>query len=218
MRLLFIIIFLLNLQVSSGQNINRINVIVSPIVKSKDNSSSSNIGSIAVTNLKFYLTKISLTKSQKTVWQEENSYHLIDISNPKSLDFVLNLSKNIYFDAIHFLFGTDSLINISGVMGGDLDPIKGMYWAWNSGYINFKLEGEKNTIPFEFHLGGYTPPFQTVQKIKLKTNSKNNLIIELDIIKFLKQLDLTTQKKIMSPGKEAQQLAIMLSTLFSIRE
>ena len=218
MRLLFIIIFLLTLQVSNSQNTNRINVKIIPIVDNQSSNSLLSIDSTSITNLKFYLTKFSLTKSRNTVWQEESSYHLIDISNPKSLDFVLNLSKNIDFDAIHFLLGTDSLTNVSGVMGGDLDPTKGMYWAWNSGYINFKLEGENNAIPFEFHLGGYTPPFQTVQKIKLKTNSKNNLTIELDIVKLLKQLDLTAQKKIMSPGKEAQQLAIMLSTLFSIRE
>ena len=61
-------------------------------------------------------------------------------------------------------------------MGGDLDPTKGMYWAWQSGYINFKMEGScsqclatKNN--FEFHLGGYQQPFYAMQTIELNTTA-----------------------------------------------
>lgn len=213
-----IIFFLINLQILSGQNMKQINVKVSPLTDNKVIYSKSNKDSVTITNLKFYLTRFSLIKSLKTVWQEDNSYHLIDISDPKSLSFIFNLSENIDFDEIHFLLGTDSLTNVSGVMGGDLDPTKGMYWAWNSGYINFKIEGNSNLIPFEFHLGGYAPPFQTAQKITLKTNNKNNLNIELNIVKFLEQLNLTEQTNIMSPGKEAKRLSKILSTLFYINE
>jgi len=213
-----IIFFLINLQILSGQNMKQINVKVSPLTNGEIIYSKSNKDSVTITNLKFYLTKFSLIKSLKTVWQEDNSYHLIDISDPKSLSFIFNLSENIDFDEIHFLFGTDSLTNVSGVMGGDLDPTKGMYWAWNSGYINFKIEGNNNLIPFEFHLGGYAPPFQTAQKITLKTNNKNNLNIKLNIVKFLEQLNLTEQTNIMSPGKEAKRLSKILSTLFYINE
>lgn len=42
-------------------------------------------------------------------------------------------------------------------MDGDLDPLNGMYWAWNSGYINMKIEGitpkcQDATIYFNFIL------------------------------------------------------------------
>ncbi len=167
-----------------------------------------------ITNLKFYLTNFSFSKNGATIWTEKDSHHLIDASNPSSLTIKLN-SDNLDFDEIHFLLGTDSLTNVSGVMGGDLDPTKGMYWAWNSGYINFKLEGKSKGTAFEFHLGGYSPP--TVQTINLATN-KNNITINIDVADFLNTIDLSKQAKLMSPGKEAQHLSKIASSLFYINE
>jgi len=36
----------------------------------------------------------------------------------------------------------DSLANVSGAMSNDLDATKGMYWSWQSGFINLKIEGK----------------------------------------------------------------------------
>jgi len=208
MKFLFVVSCLLNAHIlMSQEETSPIQVNISPKISAKD--------AITIDNLKFYLTNFSLVKSGETVWKETNSYHLIDISKPSSLSF--NLATKIDFDEIHFSLGTDSLTNISGAMGGDLDPTKGMYWAWNSGYINFKLEGKSKSTSLEFHLGGYAPPYQTVQKIKLKT-TKNDLTIFLNVSEFLNQIDLTKQHKIMSPGKEAQRLSKILSTLFYVNE
>jgi len=70
------------------------------------------------------------------------------------------------------LIGTDSITNVSGALDGDLDPIKGMYWAWNSGCINFKLEGTRvisgKKTPFEYHIGGYNGPQATAMKKSIK--------------------------------------------------
>lgn len=207
----FIFLFLANSSISIGQKaINDILINISTPTSTSD--------SLSIDKLKFYLSNFNLLKEGEIVWIEKESYHLIDISKPKSQFFTFNLSERIEFDEIQFLLGTDSLVNTAGVMSGDLDPTKGMYWAWNSGYINFKIEGTNSLFPFEFHLGGYAPPFQTVQKIKLETTNSNNLTIELNITEFLNQIDLTKTYKIMSPGKEAQRLSILLSTLFSINE
>ena len=59
---------------------------------------------------------------------------------------------------IYFQIGIDSLTNVSGDLDGDLDPALGMYWAWNSGYINMKLEGKSSSCKsvkkeFQFHIG-----------------------------------------------------------------
>ncbi|MCB9359689.1 MAG: hypothetical protein H6587_11635 [Flavobacteriales bacterium] len=213
-KLLIIGILLSNGLIS--QNINDLIVTINPLLNNhilileKENTEG-----ITITKLKFYLTNFSLTKNDKTVWSEKNSYHLIDISTPSTLNLKFKIPSNITFDKIYFLFGTDSLTNVSGVLGGDLDPTKGMYWAWNSGYINFKLEGKSKNTPFEFHLGGYSP--STVQEVKLNMN-KNNTKIYFDVANFLNQIDLAKQHKLMSPGKEAQRLSKIAGKLFYTNE
>ena len=208
---------LCNLNVLMSQNINTITLTIIPIIQNNTvQISHLNKDSVTIETLKFYLTNFTLIKSEKVVWQEMESYHLIDASNSRSLSFKFNLRKNIEFDEIQFLLGTDSITNVSGVLGGALDPTRGMYWAWNSGYINFKLEGKSNSYPFEFHLGGYQSPHQTVQEINLKTTNTSKINITLNLSAFLDQLDLIKTYKIMSPSKDAQRLSRILATLFNI--
>lgn len=199
-----------------GQTTQQLNINVNPLLNNyplileKESTKG-----ITITSFKFYLTQFSLIKDSKTVWKEKESYHLIDASNSSSLQLKFEIPENVSYDEIHFLLGTDSLTNVAGVMGGDLDPTKGMYWAWNSGYVNFKLEGKNNKTPFGFHLGGYIP--STVQNIKLASN-KNDIIINYDIAAFLNQIDLKKQHKLMSPGKEAQRLSKIAASLFLMNE
>lgn len=77
----------------------------------------------------------------------------------------LNLPANL-------LFGVDSLLQVSGVQSGALDPLKGMYWTWQTGYIQFKMEGilSKDTlgeglIPIQLHLGGFQGESNCQQRI-----------------------------------------------------
>jgi hypothetical protein len=42
---------------------------------------------------------------------------------------------------IRFLLGVDSARNVSGIQTGALDPARGMFWTWNSGYVMAKIEG-----------------------------------------------------------------------------
>ncbi len=58
------------------------------------------------------------------------------------------------------MLGVDSLHNVSGAQGGDLDPAKNMFWSWTTGYIMLKLEGTapSSTVSgnvIEYHLGGF---------------------------------------------------------------
>lgn len=117
--------------------------------------------------------------------------------------------------------GIDSATNAKGVKGGDLDPTKGMYWAWHSGYINFKLEGNSNLCAtrnnaFEFHLGGYKSPYNSLQKIRLSVVNKSNCKLVVDIAKFLQQINIATINQIMTPGKEAVGLSVNAANIFSI--
>jgi len=115
--------------------------------------------------------------------------------------------------SISFNFGTDSLTNVSGVLDGPLDPINGMYWAWNSGYINLKAEGFftdslNNTIPFEFHIGGYLPPFPTAQNITFDSleNSKIPSVI-LNMNEWLAIVIKEGHTNVMVPGKIATEIS-----------
>ena len=176
---------------------------------------------ISIQTLKFYITGIQLLQNNRIVFVEKNSFHLIDVADTSSQNILLKLPKNIVYNTIQFNLGIDSTTNVSGAMGGDLDPTKGMYWAWQSGYINFKLEGNytnsKNiSNEFEFHIGGYQNPYAAIQTVTLKAIATQNIQINLDIKRFLSAIELEKQKNIMSPGADAVKLAQQLAKCFSI--
>ncbi len=172
--------------------------------------------SLQIASLKFYVSGIELWQDKKQVWKEKTEYHLIDFSELSSLQFILNIDRSINFNSIGFDLGIDSVTNVSGALGGVLDPTKGMYWTWQSGYINLKLEGNSNVCKtrhneFVFHLGGYQKPFLGVQHIQLETSNKNKTIITIDMKEVMNSIDLVTQNHIMSPSKEAVKLAEVIA-------
>lgn len=168
--------------------------------------------SIQFSTLKFYVSAIELWKEDKLIWKENINYRLIDLIELKGQQFFLNVDKLINFDVIKFDLGIDSVTNVSGALGGDLDPTKGMYWTWQSGYVNFKLEGKSNLCntrhnEFVFHLGGYQNPFLGVQKIKRNALKGDKIYIYMDVKELIGSIDLRRLNHIMSPGKEAVILA-----------
>ncbi|MBI3233353.1 MAG: hypothetical protein HYZ42_04825 [Bacteroidetes bacterium] len=181
-----------------------------------------NQDSIQITTLKLYISNIQFMENNIVVWKEENSGHLIDASDEKSLSVELNVSTSIKFSQISFTIGIDSITNVSGVMGGDLDPTKGMYWTWQSGYINFKLEGKSNVCKtrnseFEFHIGGYQSPFNTLQSALLNIICNPKIEIDIDCKKLFESIELAKQNHIMSPCNEAVFLSKKIVRIFSIR-
>jgi hypothetical protein len=175
--------------------------------------------SLLIETLKFYISNIELLQNNQPVFKEKNSFHLVDLSEIVSLNFVL--PTNIIFDQIKFNLGIDSVTNYNGAMGGDLDPTKGMYWTWQNGYINFKIEGKSNLCinknkEFIFHLGGFEFPYNSLQTIQLKIENKSNIDVNLDLKKWFNQIDLRQQDKLMSPGNEAILLSNKLAPIFSV--
>ncbi len=176
---------------------------------------------LQLTELKFYISEIKFLKNKKVIVEEKNSFHLIDASKLPSqkIEIVSPKLKNV--DELVFYLGIDSLTNVSGAMGGDLDPTKGMYWTWQSGYINFKLEGKSKLCKtrnneFQFHLGGYTQPYYCLEKISIPTYNASTINIQLDVKKIMEQLNLSQQNKIMSPSKEAVILSEKIVTCFNL--
>jgi len=174
---------------------------------------------VSVDRLRFYVSHIALHSQDRTSFID-TACHLIDAEAPSALEVSLTVPRGIHVDSISFLLGIDSLTNVSGAFGGDLDPTKGMYWAWNSGYINWKLEGacaKCNTTKnaFEFHLGGYLPPFFNAQRIGFAVPSKGAIVINVDVAVFLEQAKLGERCAIMSPGKNAVELTRLAASVFN---
>lgn len=174
--------------------------------------------SVSIETLRFYVSKITLLNKGKQVYRPKNVFHLIDLETKTELNLPIN--RSLVFDAIQFDLGIDSVTNVSGAMGGDLDPTKGMYWAWQSGYINFKLEGASKSCKtlhhkFQYHIGGYQHPFNTLQTLVLPLRQQPE--ITLDIQQFLNTIDLKTMPEVMSPNAKAMQLAASLKTAFAIK-
>jgi hypothetical protein len=170
---------------------------------------------IEITTCRFYVSNFSFFSKGKLLTQNKEAF-LIDLENPESLS-IDNLDGD--FDQLIFNLGIDSSTNVAGILDGDLDPIKGMYWTWNSGYINFKLEGSitNNTgkkIPFEYHLGGYLPPFQTIQTISIDRENANPATIQFDISQFISSIDFEKCSNVMIPGATAVELSKSLASCF----
>ncbi len=178
---------------------------------------------LQITEVKFYISKIQFLKNGKIVLEEKNSFHLIDASEINPLEISIGNKQNIQFDELKFNLGIDSATNVSGVLGGDLDPTKGMYWAWQSGYINFKLEGTSNLCKtrnkdFQFHLGGYQQPNYCLQTLSFAINNSSVINIKLDVQKILNQIDLAKSNHIMSPSIEAVLLSKIAANAFTLSQ
>ena len=173
-----------------------------------------------VSTLRFYLSNIQFHVKDDSWYSDEVNAHLIDLEDPKSWEIELpkNASKS-RIDSVSFLLGVDSTTNVAGILEGDLDPINGMYWAWNSGYINFKVEGEKKTSmkKYEYHLGGYLRPFATSRQVVLSRDSKQKkLILHLELKPFLDEINMDELNEVMIPGPDAVILSDSLSKCFNL--
>jgi hypothetical protein len=178
--------------------------------------------SIQFTSLKFYISDITFWENKKQVYTLEQKHFLLDLSNPNSLIISENKVEKFDFTTITFNLGIDSLTNVSGALEGDLDPSNGMYWTWQSGYINFKLEGISSNCPtrknkFQFHLGGYQSPFYGLRKINLNSTQPNSQI-EIHLDQFLNSVDLVSLNQVMSPSVEAMALATYLASAFRMKK
>ena len=154
---------------------------------------------------------MQITFSDNSVFTKNERYNLIDIENPKSLRLPLCKKNGKVVTRIVFNIGIDSTTSVSGALTGDLDPSNGMYWAWQSGYINMKMEGKSASCKtrkneFQFHIGGYMQPFYAIRKVDLYPISQN-LEVTVDVAEIFSKLYLSDMSSIMIPSKKAMQLA-----------
>lgn len=194
-----------------------------PLVLNSASYTTSRGDTISVERLRFYLSGIVLKFENGQQFSEQNSYHLIDAEDPASCHIILKDVPEGKITSMSFNIGVDSAMSVAGAMGGDLDPVKGMYWAWNSGYINAKLEGLHKTFngkkikPFEFHIGGYLQPYYALRKAEFKTGNiqDSQITLPADISAWFEGCNLAKENSVMIPGPEAMKVADRYSKMFS---
>ena len=177
-----------------------------------------NADTIQFRALKFYVSKISFYQNEQCVFTEKNSFHLIDCFDNKN-KIMLTVPGKIIFNKVTYNIGIDSASHSNSKMNGDLDPLKGMYWTWQSGYINIKMEGDfKSQLgskAFRYHLGGYRLSNNCMQQNKFNVSNFQLIEIKLNIDQLCKDLPFQQTPNIMSPGKVAVSLSKAFSNSFS---
>lgn len=176
-----------------------------------------------VSKLKFYISNFNF--STKGCRKYSNQIFLIDAATKDS--FTIRRPEGRFF-AVMFNIGVDSILNCSGAQSGALDPLNDMFWTWNSGYVNFKLEGKSENSTainnkVEQHIGGYIAPYQTLQRIYLPIPknyffNNNTLTIQLDLNKYWEGIKIAETPVIAAPGALAKKAADNFTKMFSLKK
>lgn len=179
--------------------------------------------SIKISTLKFYISDIGFQNKLKPVYKEKIRFHLVNVFDTLSNCIQLSKPVNLKQNFLQFSIGIDSATNAAGALSGALDPVNGMYWTWQSGYIHFKLEGSKKhgnekVQNFQYHIGGYQFPYNSLRIIHLESNHNDSIQIQLELAPLFDKLNPGLESGIMSPGPAATHMADQISTIFSIRK
>lgn len=194
-----------------------------PLELNKKNVSTSK-DTLTIESFKCYISNIKIQYEDKSVFTQRDGYHLLDSQHPNSFQIPITKKSDKLVSTISFNIGIDSLTNTAGAITGDLDPVKGMYWAWQSGYINMKIEGKSSSCntrknEFQFHVGGYLQPYYAMRQMKFTLDKKANddINIGIDLFPFFSNVELKETNSVMIPGNEAMKLANYSCKMFYIQ-
>lgn len=156
-----------------------------------------------VTALKYYISNIKLLTADGGVYTDPVSadgsrgYYLVDESVAASQVITLENIPADDYTQIEFTIGVDADRVDEGAQTGALDPVKGMFWDWNTGYVFLKLEGNSAASTDEnhyilYHVGGYTTPnnirTKTVslghEPASVRSNRRPEIHMIVDVNKF----------------------------------
>ncbi|NCI45566.1 MbnP family protein [Sediminibacterium soli] len=179
---------------------------------------------ITIYKFKYYLSNFAVTDSSGNTVRLPLQYRLVDEADAASKTIELSVPVDRIRD-IRFMIGVDSTRNVSGIQEGALDPLKGMFWTWNTGYIMAKLEGSSPSSKiamqsFTYHIGGYRAPYATMRWVTLPAGNRNTnkLAVVVDINQWFKHktaLSIAKTPVCHSPGELASQIADNISGMFS---
>jgi hypothetical protein len=185
-----------------------------------------------ITMFKYYVSNFSLIDENGNTVTLPLTYHIIDASNPDSEKIKLLLPAGNY-KAINFMLGVDSLHNVSGAQTGALDPDKGMFWDWNTGYIFFMMEGaspQAANNQLRFHVGGFKGANNAIRvistgfnsnKLSAQVNKECEIKMNVNVSEVFKNphtISFSALSTIHMPGGNAVKMADNYQNMFSVRE
>jgi hypothetical protein len=187
-----------------------------------------------VSAFKIYISHLELLdESDRPVDSFPDKILLLDAADSNTLKTDLQVNEKP-FKRIVFRIGIDSVLNVSGAQTGPLDPLKGMFWTWNTGYINAKLEGSSffSTGPnksFTYHIGGFREGENTQRNVSLEMpnqqvwvvekSGRSEAVIGIEIDNWFRSvhdLPIGLMPQQMEPGPVAMRYADNYATMFSL--
>ncbi len=189
--------------------------------------------SFRVSRFNYYISNIRLSGDNGAVYREPESYHLVEQSaTPGQPTFHVNSVPAGRYNSITFLIGVDSARNVSGAQSGDLDPVLGNFWSWNTGYIMLKFEGVSPQAPTTngrvvIHTGGFsgannvlkevTLPFEN--PIEVTRNQVPHIHLQADVQRLFgapNPIGFSQVHTIHMPGAAAKRIAEKYADMFSV--
>lgn len=187
-----------------------------------------------VSRYTYYVTDVRLVNENGNKFQDESLNFLI-----KAEDEMTHFTEfdNIplgRYTQVELTLGVDSIYNVTGSHGGVFDPIHGMYWDWNTGYIMAKFEGNSPVSPafqgmVAIHLGGYKGKFSSIRKVildlpetlEIKENGIPELIFKSDLLEWFKgepAIDFSEFYAVMEEGGPSLEIANRYQNHISVKE
>lgn len=204
-----------------GQLLIDVNLTVGKQVVELNQTLQLNDHSFQLKQVRFYLSKFEFYQDDQLVAGDSVTAYLVDLEMDSTRKLSFPQINVLRVNKIRFLFGIDSMTNTSGAMPGALDPMHGMYWSWQSGYINCKLEGTFLTPKqeaFQLHLGGYAAPFSGVQQLSLESGHTVNPQLNIDLSSLMEEvIQSKSGLHVMSPCSKAVEYAQLLKQSIELK-
>lgn len=189
-----------------------------------------------VSRLRYYLSNFRLHRADGSWYsvprdaKTSSGYFLIDETDAASKTFSIAAVPAGAYDGIEFLIGVDAERNHAGAQSGTLDPARGLFWTWKSGYIFFLLEGRsaQSGAPdqtLKFHVGGDAPPtarsvylpLPEAARVDLRTAPVLHLHVDLaELFAGKTPLRFADTHTLMGGGPETAALADRLPGVFRV--
>ena len=151
-----------------------------------------------VSTFKYYVSNVTLRRTDNSTYLVPDSYFLVDQDNPGTRELKLTGVPVGEYTSISFTVGVDSARTKSGNYPGVLNASNGMFWDMNGPeFINLKLEGRSPQSPragLVFHIAGYkrvsTNTIRTVSlpfpaaKLAVRANHSATIHAKADVLKL----------------------------------
>jgi len=187
-----------------------------------------------ITLFRYYLSNFSLTNKAGKQVKPSAAYFLVSEDSAGSKKLLLKNFAAGTYTQLSFMIGVDSVLNFSGPQSGALDPVHGMFWSWNSGYIMAKLEGTSPSSRLtnhiiQFHIGGYRAPHVTQRMVTLQLSTplvigkgkQPQVALQADAATWFEgasRISFREMAGFMTPGTPADRIADNYKYMFSVKK